>query len=323
MNRRRPPRKPNLRWDGRSKSWPRPHEPGPPGGDLNLWMCAEDLGTEIWAHFHRLERRKGTYEREPVTLTDCSEELAETLANALPYTHYRESLSSAVKDFAKVVAQELMLTGDISFEIQIGWAGEDHVAISEARLGSIPRRSLVGVRPFLFQVVPTDAPGGPHKERVARLDASRVVTFRAPRQWRASFSAVQRGFRALGRSEGTWMREGAEGRFTESVKEVRRQYNIHLARLSAPIGWNFRGRIREDQSDFHWALRELQWKRVCIEVRDEILSTLRGTFKLIGELVAERPVLDWRDLPTTKQVDDSLQRLGQGARFDELLKAFR
>jgi len=286
-------------------------------------MCAEDLGTEIWAHFHRLERRKGTYEREPVTLTDCSEELAETLANALPYTHYRESLSSAVKDFAKVVAQELMLTGDISFEIQIGWAGEDHVAISEARLGSIPRRSLVGVRPFLFQVVPTDALGGPHKERIARLDASRVVTFRAPRQWRASFSAVQRGFRALGRSEGTWMREGAEGGFTESVKEVRRQYNIQLARLSAPIGWNFRGRIREDQSDFHWALRELQWKRVCIEVRDEILSTLRGTFKLIGELVAERPVLDWRDLPTTKQVDDSLQRLGQGARFDELLKAFR
>lgn len=288
-----------------------------------MWMCAEDLGTEIWAHFHRLERRRGNYEREPVTLADCSEELAETLASALPYTHYRESLSSAVKDFAKVVAQELMLTGDISFEIQIGWAREDHVAISEARLGSIPRRSLVGVRPFLFQVIPTDAPGGPHKERITRLDASRIVTFRPPRRWRASFSAVQSGFRVLGRSEGTWMREGAEGRFTESVKEVRRQYNVHLARLSAPIGWNLRGRIREDQSDFHWALRELQWKRVCIEVRDEILSTLRRTFKSIGELVAERPVLDWRDLPTTEQVDDSLQRLGQGVRFDELLKAFR
>ena len=70
-------------------------------------MCAEDLGTEIWAHFHRLERGRGTYEREPVTLTDCSKELAETLANALPYTHDREGLSSAVKDFAKVVAQEL------------------------------------------------------------------------------------------------------------------------------------------------------------------------------------------------------------------------
>jgi hypothetical protein len=286
-------------------------------------MCAEDLGAEIWAHFHRLERSRGTYEREPVTLTDCSEELAQTLANALPYTHDREGLSSTVKDFAKVVAQELMLTGDISFEIQLGWAGEDHVAISEARLGSIPRRSLVGVRPFLFQVVPTDAPGGPHEKRITRLDASRVVTFRPPRRWRALFSAVQRGFRVLGRSEGTWMREGAEGRFTESVKEVRRQYNIHLARLSAPIGWNFRGRIREDQSDFHWALRELQWKRVCIDVRDEILSTLRNTFKSIGELVAERPELEWRDLPTREQVDDGLQRLAQGARFDELLKAFR
>jgi hypothetical protein len=323
MNRRRRRMDHNLRWDGRSKSWPRPHEPGPPGGDLNLWMCAEDLGTEIWTHFHRLERGRGTYEREPVTVTGCSEELAETLANSLPYTHDRESLSSAVKDFAKVVAQELVLTGDISFEIQIGRAREGHVAISEARLGSIPRRSLVGVRPLLFQVVPSDAPGGLHEKRMTRLDASRVVTFRTPRRWRASFSAVQRGFRVLGRSEDTWMREGAEGRFTESVKEVRRQYNIHLARLSAPIGWNFRGRIREQQSDFHWALRELQWKRVCIDVRDEILSALRGTFKSIGELVDERPLLEWRDLPTREQVDAGLQRLGQGARFDEVLKAFR
>jgi hypothetical protein len=286
-------------------------------------MCAEDLGTEIWAQFHRLEKNTGFYEREPVVLTNCSEGLADVLAEALPYTHYRRGLSGAVVGFAKVVAQELVLTGAISFEIRIGWTQGEQREMAEARLVSIPWRSLVGVAPFLFQRIPSDILEKQPSSRVIRLDASRVVTFRSPKRWRRPLSRVRNGFPLLGRSETAWMHEGLEGKFSDNVKDVRREYNIQLARLSAPIGWNFRGRIRDDQSDFHWALRELQWKRVCIEVRDEVLRTLRSVFRTIAAARGEQPEMEWRDLPTTVQVDDSLRRLAEGARFDEILKPFR
>jgi hypothetical protein len=282
MNRRTGLRTSNLLWDGRAKSWARPHEPGPPGGDLNLWMCAEDLGTEIWAQCHRLEKNRDSYEREPVVLTNCSDELAAVLVDALPYTDYRRTLSGAVVGFAKVVAQEFVLSGGISFEIRTGWTQGEQQQMVEAGLVSIPRRSLVGISPFLFQLIPDGVLKEQPSARMIRLDASRVVTFRPPKRWRRALSGLRNGFRLLGRSESAWMHEGIEGRFSENFKDVRRKYNIQLARLSAAIGWNFRGRIRDDQSDFHWPLRELQWKRVCIEVRDELLMTLRSVFGTIG-----------------------------------------
>src|SRR3954452_12535029 len=101
MNRRRRPMNPKLRWDGRSKSWPREHESGPPGGDLNLWMCAEDLGTEIWSQFHRLEKGRHTYERQPIFFVNSSDGLEDVLKDAIPYSHYGRDLSSLVVGFAQ------------------------------------------------------------------------------------------------------------------------------------------------------------------------------------------------------------------------------
>jgi hypothetical protein len=118
------------------------------------------------------------------------------------------------------------------------------------------------------------------------------------------------------------MQEQIDARFSENFKQVRREYNVQLARLSAPTGWNFRGRIREEQSDVYWAQRQLQWERFCIEMRDALLTTLQSVFSIIGRLRNEQPILEWTDLPTTKQVDESLRRLLEGGRFDEILKPF-
>lgn len=312
----------SLLWEGRSKSWARAHEQGPPGGDLNLWMCAEDLGTEVWGQFHRLERNNDSGEREAVVLKNCSEELAAILMEALPYDSYGRAFSGTVAKFAKIVIQEFVLTGDISFEIRVGWEQEPGRMV-DARLSSIPRGSLLGISPFLFQIVPRGVVEDEPKAKVVRLDAARVVTFRPPRKWRPVLSRLRRGFRLLGRSQHEWMQESAQGRFSESFKDVRRKYNVQLARLAAPIGWNFRGLIRDDQSDFHWAVRELQWKRLSIEIRDELLTTLRSVVKTIGRIHGESVDLEWRDLPTAEQVDDGLRRLSQGARFDEVLEPFR
>ena len=244
------------------------------------------------------------------------------LADSLPFSDYHRNLSGAVVGFAKVVAQELMLTGELSFEIKIAWTDEGHTLIGEFTLESIPRRSLIGIRPLLFQVIPRNIVREQPSDRLIRLDASRIVTFRPPKKWRAAIAHFREGCRLLGRSEHAWRREAAEGRFTESVKDVRRQYNVHLARLSAPLGWNGRGRIQEESSDFHWVLRELQWRRVCIDVREEILTTLRSVFATIGALKGEHPQLEWRDLPTTDHVEEGFRRIAEGAKFSDVLKPF-
>jgi hypothetical protein len=287
-------------------------------------MCAQDLGTEIWAQFRRVEKQDDGQERVSVALAGCTDGLAGLLIDALPYKHSGTSLSDVIVDFAQVVAQQFVLSGGINFEVQIGWKQNSAKEMSGARLMPIPRGSVIGVRPFLFQLIPNDVVDEP-SPRIIRLDASRVFAFRPPKRLRRALISVRHGFPLIAQSERAWMNEGLEagGRFSGSVKQVRREYNMQLARLSAPIGWNFRGRIRDDLSDFHSALRELQWKRACIEIRDEILNSLRSVFRLIGSLRGERPDLGWRSLPTIGQVDHSLRQLTDGARFDEVLKPFR
>lgn len=313
----------DLEWDGRAKSWPRRDiEPmGPPGGDLNLWMCAEDLGTEIWSHFHP-RNISGPERVRPALSTNCSAELNEELAEALPWVGHGHDLVDVIGDFAKIVAQELMLTGPVRTEIQTAALRSEPHAIVQVRLASIPQRSVLAVSRLMFQFVPSDIATEQHSASIVRLDSSRIVTFGWPQRLRSIVPRIQNGFRVLGELQNQWMHEAAEGALRENAKEVRRNHEIQLGRLAAPIGWNFRGLLRDYESDFHWALRELRWKRTAIEVRDEILAVLSSALTVMGRFRGGRPALSWSDLPNVQQVDDAMNQLLRGARFNELMKPF-
>ncbi len=325
MRRRRAsPWKNDLVWDDRASWWPRNMGAVVPGGDSNLWMCAQDVGTEIWAHFHRLQSRYGGYEIEPLRLEMCSDELRDILIESLPYNEYADNLSGAVRDFAKMVAQQSVIDGLIPFEVQGGRdpSGETP-RLEKARIDYVYPESMLKLGPWLFQVVPPDGTDKGADPRVVRLEPRRIVTFRPPRRYRGTLARMRSGFPLIGQSEHAWRESWIAQEAQEDVKPVTRSYRVRRARLSAPIGWNGRGLFRDHIADFHWACRQLQWHRFCIEVRDAILTTLAGVFAMIGAWRGENPRLVWDHLPTVEQVRTGESRLmSKGARFDEVLKPF-
>lgn len=319
---------PDLSWDGRSVWWQQPYGGGTPGGDSNRWMCAQDLGTEIWSQFNQLEERDGQHEVEPVRIENCSPRLQEILIDCLPFNQSQEDLLGVVSDFVHLLSQEFMSKGRILFEVRGGWDhSTDPPTLEKAALVTIPSDSVKRIGPWVFQVVPPNTENGENGKKISqiiRLDRSRLVEFVPPYRWRKSLASIRTGLPIIGRSEHKWMMGIARQKVSEDFKTVKLVYTIQRARLTAPIGWNARGLFRDNISEFHWVMRELQWKRFCIEVRDSILTKVGQVFALIGSWRGEYPRLVWDHLPTVQQVVDGEKNLmGNGARFDEVLKPFK
>ena len=325
MNRRNNVSNSNLSWDGRSFFWPRMHRERIPGGDSNLWMCAQDLGSCVWAQFRRAEQLSGQQGIEHVRLENCSSDLQRILTNALPFNQYREDLHGALCNFSKMVAQEFVLRGEIIFEVRGGWNRATSPATLEAAtVVSIPTGSVHHLGPWAFQLIPSEVRATKEVGRVVRLDGSHLVAFSPPRRWRGELSCLRAGLPVVGKLEHEWMMSIGRLDSQEDFKAIKLAHSIQRARLTASIGWNARGLLRDHISDFHWMVRELRWKRFCIEVRNEILSTVSEMFSIIGSWKDEHPQLVTELLPTLQQVKDSEDRLmGKGARFDELLEPFK
>lgn len=316
--------KSDLDWDDRASWWPRDMDGAAVGRDLNLWMCAQDVGTAIWWHFHRLDSRYGRYQSEPLRLEACSDELRDILIESLPYNHYGEGLCRGVMALAQMVGQQFVIDGLMPFEVRGGWdRSAEMPRLEGARVDYLYPDSMLKLGPWLFQAVPPDATDKGADARVVRLDPRRIVTFRPPPHYRGPLARMRSGFPLIGQSEYAWRESWMGSKAKEDVKAVTRSYRVRRARLSAPIGWNGRGLFSDHIADFHWACRQLQWHRFCIEVRDAILTTIADTFTMIGEWRREKPRLVWEHLPTIEQVVAGESKLmSKGARFDEVLRPF-
>jgi len=316
--------KTELVWDGRASQWSRGSEGLVPGGDTNLWMCAQDAGTEIWAHFTRLERRFGRYDVEPLRLDTCSDKLRELLIESVPYNTGRDDLCGAVAHFSTMVAQEFIIDGLMPFELQAGWNQSAEISGAEAiRLVFVYPESMTKLGRWLHQTVPPHKSHESTESRVIRLDPGRIVTFEPPHHYQRPLARMRSGFPLIGQSEHEWMMNAGTQQPYEDFEAVARSYRVCRARLSAPIGWNGRGLFRDHVTDFHWVLRQLRWQRFCINIRDAILTTLAEVFAKVGEWQGESPRLVWEHLPTLEQVQHAeSQIMGGGARFDEVLKPF-
>jgi hypothetical protein len=120
------------------------------------------------------------------------------------------------------------------------------------------------------------------------------------------------------------MMEVGRHKVPEEFGSVLRAYAVQRARLTAPIGWTGRGSFHDYITDYHVIVRELQWQRFCVEIRDGILTTLGNVFGLLGSWRDERPRLVWDQLPTIQQVERSEELVTRGSgTFDDVLRPFR
>ena len=94
----------NLDWDIQTVLWPRTNTEQVFGRDSNLWMFADDLAMELWAHFHRISERGGA-EQQSAYFEDCSKDVTEKLMDVLPGQHGRHmELADILREFATMNA---------------------------------------------------------------------------------------------------------------------------------------------------------------------------------------------------------------------------
>ena len=120
-----------------------------------------------------------------------------------------------------------------------------------------------------------------------------------------------------------WMSRSAVGQSDEVFSQVKRSYDIAVARATADFGWNARQLFQEQTTDFHWITRELRWRRFCIGVRDQMVAAIAQVFAQAGKAFGENPRLIINGLPSLADVDEAESKLmAGGTEFCILLKPF-
>jgi len=309
-----------LVWDSQTTFWS--SFDGMGLGDSNLWMMAEDLGFDIWGQFNRKDE---TNTDDFSVIEDCSPALADLLVEAIPDRNgYGDSLSSALGNFAMMVAREIVLNGELDYELCFGRSPDDALGKpAAARLHYIPHGSLVRVGRRWFQVIPNDVDNRISTGQILSVKNERVIRFLPSVKLQRVLARVRAALPAIGQSRAVWMQRSIKSRSNESFADVSRSYDVALARATREIGWNGRGMFNEQSADFHLILRQLRWKRFCIEIRDQIIATLSRVFTKVGLMFGESSKLQLKDLPTRNDVDNAEKQLkAGGTRFDLLLKRF-
>jgi hypothetical protein len=320
MRRRRNSNRHDLTWDGRAVWCPR-FDASLPGGDLQLWMCAEDAGLVISTQFDRLKRK--TDDQAPaVELSNCSGDLGEILADSITRDNYDLSLVDSVADFVRMIATHIITSSEACYEIRGGWDQESTPwQLKCAQLMFVQSESILGRGPWRFQIAKTTTEDFQPVTRVIRLDPARIVKFNASSRYRRTLKKIRVGLRAVGESEHSWRTSIDWNNVQEDFKSVSRSYSIQRARVTAPIGWNGRGEFRDYMADYQYFHRHIKWIRFCIVLRDSILAKLSQAFGVIGSLYGENPKLKWTALPTITNVENAEALLIKGARFDDITKA--
>lgn len=309
-----------LEWKRLSVFWPRVPEAGLPGGDTNLWLLAQDAGLRVWSYLRGIDGQSQETDKRRLYLEGCTPDLVTVLTGCFPDRSSWSGLTENIASFAQVVAQTIVLTGSVDYEIAQGWLTTDEKrSLKEAALSYIPSGSLCRVGPLLVQLVPKNH--SVEKARAVRIPLHHVARFRAPREWRTPLSRVRAQLPVIGRAEGRWQDDILNQRGVGTFEEVRRQHELAIARCTSAMGWDARNLLGRQLSDYHMMVRFMRWSRFCIHLRDEILREIDRTFRRIGKHCGESPRLRWAGLLGVDDIADAERALKEGAAaFPEILR---
>lgn len=312
-------RAPDLSWDTRTVFWNLPYADSLPK-DSNLWMLADDVGLEIWGQFHRCRKNKDT-----ARIEGCSSKLAEILLRAIPHSNgYEKSLVRALGDFGQMASRSMVLDGELNYELCFGRRSDANGAAPEdIMLSYIPKGSVCRIGQDCYQSVPAGKVKGDPEPQFIQLEPKRIARFLPPSSVAQNLTSIRTTLPLIGQSQKSWMEDSIERRSLEPFTDVRRSYDIAVARETRVIGWNGRGMFQEHTADYHFMVRQCRWYKFCIELRDSIVETLGRAFAVAGEAFGEQPRLVLQGLPTVSDVSSAEQKLKAGpTRFDVLFQPF-
>lgn len=292
-----------------------------------LWMLAEDVGTELWWHFHRMAE---TGSEDAVCLRGATEETTDLVCDAFSRDSYADDFRSILGHFCQMAAHEIISQGKALCEVIIGRNCDDAPGqIEAADLLWLPTELMTKRRTVYVENIPSDVAERDKCAAQLEIPVEKVLRLTSPKKWCHSLDSIRQCLPTLEASRHGWTRDRIEsmgaGRENglEDFTSVMRSYGAAMARICAPIGWSGRGLWQEHMASYQSSVWQLRWYEFCIELRDSIIDAARRGIDIIAEAQGEQVELICDAVPSLADVQEARHRLRSGENsFSEILAAF-
>ena len=209
------------------------------------------------------------------------------------------------------------------------------VYLSEPENGKTVGFELVPINPYtilyrgnsLSQFLPDDHSTNLRERRRMELRPEHTLTFKLPAGIRGKLDAVMESMSILGPTSPEFFMKELEAGSRKTLYDVARHQhlrNVALARITRDLGWDARGSLEKEVSEYYLVYRHIKFERFKIELRDSILDTLNAGLDLAGRQLGFSTKITLKGLPTFDDVQTAHNHLAKGdVPFGEILQPFR
>jgi hypothetical protein len=242
------------------------------------------------------------------------------IERALSDQEWTRSLSDTVRKFVSSTAQNVVISGPVTYEIDYLYPLADASAPpAEFRLELVSPGTLDHHGRQPVQYIP-DAYGGPKDKTgltYTDLDPATLVTFRLPPAEEAAVGKVVSFLRAASSLQGAetpLIEQSARGGTAYSFAEHQRQRAELFAKVTEPVGWNARELFQDNFLAPYGVWRQLRFLEFKIKLRNLIMERLNQTLAGVGSKMGFQAAIELTGLPTLQDVEDAKRDLQTGRR---------
>jgi hypothetical protein len=272
-------------------------------------MLVEDVANGLVPY--RMRGEEFSFSMDP-----ASEEVESIVASGLGRDGYgRRDLLDGVRDFLRDAVQTMMAFEEAPYEIILLSEGD-----ADKRVGF----DLSFIAPWTLkrhgsgwvQTIPKE-----HAERWQmatriELPSDSVARLQLPPSIKSYFRRMMNDLDLLGRD--LYPAFGFPGPGSEAqdigfdFQAWNKSHGIALAQATRECGWNARGLLSKNVTEYYYVRRFLDFERFKLELRTSILSQLNGVLQIIGKRIGFGGRIVAVGLPDSAQIANSYRDLEAG-----------
>lgn len=319
--------------DDQRTRWIQTHEVSEENADVRAWEVA-DLGGEVHMFGDDVQMGIMPYSMKGemrIELLPPDDNASRLVAQALGrdrsfgYGYHYHRFEDAVPEFVRECAQTIMRSGFAQYEIVTERDRETKEAL-RFRFQWVTPHTIRRRRGNWVQDIGTKAAEELGCSRYVPVDISRIVSFPAIRPLTPrKLLSVSRTLAGVGTQlMPMFGLNPAEQPPGFNFEEFQRKRSRASAAATASVGWNGRGRLGEEITDYYYLHREIRFQRFLVQLRssiiervNRILAEMLPRFGCAGSIVLT-------GFPGLHEIENIARNLEGGtslkAAYDEILK---
>jgi len=243
------------------------------------------------------------------------------ITQALSTNEHTYWLTDALERFVRSAAQNLVLAGPVTYEINYLYPVEGESAAEPMRfrleLIAPGTMSYHGTTPIQYVLStfggPTDSTGLTYVE----LDPQTLVTFHLPDPIEDQVKKIIHFLRAANREQvsgSALLDQSMRGKSGYSFTRHQEELAELFAAATAPIGWNARGLFTYNHLEPYDVWRELKFMEFKTRVRQAILHQLNDVLAQIGSVLRFEAQIELVGVVALSDIEQAMEDMRSGAR---------